>query len=192
MQVKYLDSAPLDPIGKYATGQGGGGDGFFRLFFVPQNPIGPDEWVLGNWSENMTNQLARIGKTPYFFPIQDPATIITDPKVGLIGVIDVQPRATVQDVPLEIALQAIDDSYPLAKLYQVEGHENAITEASAAARAADQAAEGMSARAAYNPTTFGAQLKSALGWILIAAVVVTIAIVASKAPNLSGVRPKVG
>lgn len=176
MQLTYVGCDPLETIGAIPHGM-------FRLTFVPQQFIVPDSWFAGDWPGKVQQQYDRIGATPYFYPAQGEPTIIRDETHGYAAVVDVMFRNDQSNAPIQVAAQAVEDSYGFCKLARIE-RLGQITSAKAAARPEEQVAAGEAAATTEAVNTPGAVVKKYAGWALFAIVVGVVGLIVWKAPKL--------
>lgn len=176
MQVDYVGCSPLDALGTVPHA-------LYRLSFVPQVPILPDSFFAADWEQAMADQLDRIGRTPYLYAAQGQPTIVDDRTHGKAGVIDCAFRNDQASAAVQVAAQAVEDSFGYAKLSRVE-RINSLTVAKAEARPVEQqkTAEGEAAKEAAS--TPGAVIKKYAGWALFAVVVAVVGVIVWKAPKL--------
>lgn len=177
MQIDYVGCNPLDAIGTVPHG-------VFRLTFVPQQFIIPDSWFAGDWPGKMRQQFDRIGATPYFYPAQGEPTIVRDEAHGYAGVVDVMFRKDQAAAPVQIAAQAVEDSYGFCKLARIELI-GPVTKTVAANRPEEQRKTGEGEAKKETANTPGATVKRYAGWALLAVVVGVVGLIVWKAPKLA-------
>lgn len=176
MQIQYVGCNPLDKLGAIPHA-------VFRLTFVPQNYVLPDSWFANDWNSKMAEQLDRIGATPYLYAAQGTATVVDDKTHGRAGVIDCLFRNDQANAPIQVAAQAVEDSYGYAKLSRLE-RIGAISAKAAEDRPAEQTAVATTVATAESADTPGAIVKRYAGWALLAVVVGVVGLIVWKAPKL--------
>lgn len=176
MQVSYVGCNPLDALGAVPHA-------VYRLTFLPQNFILPDSWWANDWNAKMADQLERIGRTPYLYAAQGTPTVIDDETHGRAGVIDCMFRNDQAAAAVQIAAQAVEDSYAWAKLSRIE-RIGPVSKQVVQNRPEDQRREGEQEAKEEKSTSPSATIKKYAGWALFAVVVGVVGLIVWKAPKL--------